>query len=402
MTELELLDYMIFSAVGLALVVLVAFLLFWKRDGGDVEAPPRPEKAPPEVEKAPPEAGKAPPEVEKAPPKAQEEAPEFRILQEPAEVPVTEVVEAPPTAPPVPPSEEKLRERLEEGLSRSRLTISERLKGLFSRDRLEDSDWEEVEEVLIRADVGVNASLSLVEKLKHQKPSPSELAPALRRRLAEILESPGRSLRLADPGPSVWLVTGVNGVGKTTSIAKLAFLMRSRGREVVLAAADTFRAAAIEQLGEWARRVGVHMVKHAPGADPGAVVFDAVAYAKARGIDLVIVDTAGRIHIKSNLMEELRKIKRIADREATVSESLLVLDATVGQNGLAQAGIFQEAVDVTGVILTKLDGTAKGGIVVAVQEELGIPVKAIGVGESLEDLQPFDPEAFAEALLEAS
>ena len=191
-------------------------------------------------------------------------------------------------------------------------------------------------------------------------------------------------------------VIGVNGVGKTTSIAKLANRLQGEGKSVVLVAGDTFRAAAIEQLGTWADRLGVHMVKHAANADPGAVVFDAMEHAKAKKIDVVIVDTAGRLHTKSNLMEELKKVRRIADKQSGgVAEALLVLDATVGQNGLAQARAFQEAMGATGVILTKLDGTAKGGIVIAIQEELGIPVKAVGVGEGIDDLETFDPESFS-------
>jgi fused signal recognition particle receptor len=198
----------------------------------------------------------------------------------------------------------------------------------------------------------------------------------------------------------VWLVAGVNGTGKTTSIAKLARMLQGEGKTVVLAAADTFRAAAIDQLGTWAERLGVHMIRHAPGADPGAVVFDAVEYALARSIDVVIVDTAGRLHTKSSLMDELKKIRRIAERKGEVTEALLVLDATVGQNGIAQARTFGEAVQVTGVVLTKLDGSARGGIVVAVQEELGIPVKAVGIGEQMGDLELFDPKAFVDALVE--
>ncbi|MEA2500705.1 MAG: fused signal recognition particle receptor, partial [Actinomycetota bacterium] len=218
--------------------------------------------------------------------------------------------------------------------------------------------------------------------------------------LVGILDRTDRTFRFSDKGPSVWLVAGVNGTGKTTSIAKLARLLQEEGKTVVLAAADTFRAAAIDQLGTWAERLNVHMIRHAPGADPGAVVFDAVEYAVARSIDVVIVDTAGRLHTKSPLMDELKKIRRIAERKGEVTEALLVLDATVGQNGIAQARTFGEAIQVTGVVLTKLDGSARGGIVVAVQEELGIPVKAVGVGEQMTDLELFDPKAFVDALVE--
>lgn len=305
------------------------------------------------------------------------------------------------TAPVVEPPAEVAGARLSRGLLRSRRVLAERLAAVTRRDRLDDEAWDELEEALIRADVGVRTTGRVLERLRAAAPSPGELAAALREELTTALDGRDRALRIDEGRLSVWLVTGVNGVGKTTSIAKLAHRLRGEGRSVALAAADTFRAAAIEQLGAWAERAGVHMVRHAPGADPGAVVFDAIRYAQARGIDVVIIDTAGRLHTKAHLMEELRKIRRVAEREAgAVAEVLLVLDATVGQNGIAQARTFQAATDVTGVVLTKLDGTAKGGIVVAIQEELGIPVKAVGVGESFDDLQPFDPGAFVDALLE--
>jgi len=258
-----------------------------------------------------------------------------------------------------------------------------------------------MEAALISADVGMKATLKIMESVRSAKPTPPTLSQALKKELLAMLGNGDRALLTKGGGEtSVWLVTGVNGVGKTTSIAKMANLAKGQGHSVVLAAADTFRAAAIDQLGTWADRVGVHMVRHAPGADPGAVVFDAIAHAKAKGIDLVIVDTAGRLHTKSNLMEELKKVHRIADQQSGgVSEVLLVIDATVGQNGIAQAKTFQEAIGVTGLILAKLDGSAKGGIAVAVQEELGIPVKYVGVGEGVEDLEPFDPEQFVEGLI---
>ena len=217
----------------------------------------------------------------------------------------------------------------------------------------------------------------ILTSVRAAKPAPDELPEALRSELAAVLSGGNSSLTVKEDGPNVWLIIGVNGVGKTTSIAKLANRLLGEGRSVVLAAGDTFRAAAIEQLGSWANRLGVHMVKHASGADPGAVVYDAIEHAKARRIDVVIVDTAGRLHTKTNLMDELRKIRRVAEREAAVSESLLVLDATVGQNGLAQARAFKEAVGATGVILTKLDGSAKGGIVVVIHEWYGVPVKVV-------------------------
>lgn len=313
-------------------------------------------------------------------------------IEEALEEAEVEVAEAPVEAPP---------SRWARGLAKTRGALGNTLKALKLRDKMDADAWEEVEEALIRADVGMDATERVLEALRDAKTSPDELHDALRRELVDILEM-GDTELVTRPGEvAVWLVTGVNGVGKTTSIAKLGRRLKDDGLSVVLAAGDTFRAAAIEQLGTWATRLDVHMVKHAPGADPGAVVFDAIEHAKAKKIDVVIVDTAGRLQTKTNLMEELKKVHRIADREAGgVSEVLLVLDATVGQNGLSQAKAFQEAVGATGVILTKLDGTAKGGIVIAIQEQLGIPVKAVGVGEGIDDLENFDPEAFVTAMLE--
>ncbi len=303
-----------------------------------------------------------------------------------------EVEEAPVVAPP---------SRWARGLAKTRGALGNTLKALKLRDKMDSDAWEEVEEALIRADVGMDATERVLDSLREAKTSPEELHDALRRELVEILQMGDTELATRPGEVAVWLVTGVNGVGKTTSIAKLGRRLKDDGFSVVLAAGDTFRAAAIEQLGTWATRLDVHMVKHAPGADPGAVVFDAIEHAKAKKIDVVIVDTAGRLQTKTNLMEELKKVRRIADREAGgISEVLLVLDATVGQNGLSQAKAFQEAVGATGVILTKLDGTAKGGIVIAIQEQLGIPVKAVGVGEGIDDLENFDPEAFVTAMLE--
>lgn len=291
--------------------------------------------------------------------------------------------------------------RLKSGLARTRGALASTLKVLKVREKLDAESWDEIEEALIRADVGMNATHRVLTNLRDSNPSPSELHGALRQELVQILSKGDTTLQTRPGDVAVWLIIGVNGVGKTTSIAKLASRLQADGKTVALAAADTFRAAAIEQLGTWAERLDVHMVKHAPGADPGAVVFDAVQHARAKKIDVLIVDTAGRLHTKANLMEELKKVKRIADRESGgTAEALLVLDATVGQNGLAQAKAFQEAMGATGVILTKLDGTAKGGIVIAIQEELGIPVKAVGVGEGIDDLETFAPEGFVDALLE--
>ena len=249
-----------------------------------------------------------------------------------------------------------------------------------------------------------SSDLRLVEAVRERAKAervsdPAAIEGLLRSEVAALLEPGDRTLHRAPSGPSVWMFVGVNGVGKTTTIAKLAQREVGEGRRVVLAAADTFRAAAAEQLGTWAERTGAWLVRGQEGADPGSVVFDAMASAQTRGSDLVLVDTAGRLHTKVNLMEELKKLRRIVDRTPdALTEVLLVIDATTGQNGLVQAREFAQAVDVTGVVLTKLDGTAKGGIVLAIQAELGIPVKVVGVGEGAADMVPFDPEEFAAAL----
>jgi fused signal recognition particle receptor len=290
------------------------------------------------------------------------------------------------------------RRRFRERLGRSRAALSRGLSGLLARGADDDEAWEELEEALLAADVGVATATELVERLRARARAERATGPALRELLrAELLEAVGsadRSLALD------LLVVGVNGTGKTTTVGKLALALAEEGKQPVLAAADTFRAAATEQLVIWGDRVGAPVVRHQQGADPAAVAFDGLASARARGADVLLVDTAGRLHTKSNLMEELRKLRRVLEREGgQVREVLLVLDATTGQNGLAQARQFTDAVGVTGVVLTKLDGTAKGGIVIAVQRDLGIPVKLVGLGEGPHDLAPFDPEAFVDALL---
>lgn len=302
-----------------------------------------------------------------------------------------------------PQPEEDRASRLARGLAKTRSALASTIKSLAGREKLDEEAWEEVEEALIKADVGMGPTDKILEALRRERPDPQDLPAALRRELIAVLDKGDRTLKINEDEPTVWLVIGVNGVGKTTSIAKLANRLLSQERKVVLAAGDTFRAAAIDQLGLWAERLGVHMVKHQPGADPSAVVFDAIEHARAKKVDVVIVDTAGRLHTKANLMEELKKVRRVVEREAGgVAEALLVLDATVGQNGLAQAKAFQEAVGATGVVLTKLDGSAKGGIVLAVQEQLGIPVKVVGIGEAIDDLETFSPRDFVDALLESS
>ncbi len=290
-------------------------------------------------------------------------------------------------------------------LSKTRLAFQRGLAGLVARRRFSAETWEELEETLLLADVGVSTTTSLVGELKARAESgelavPTELLTALRERLIQIMSSGDRRLDAGEGAANVWLFVGVNGVGKTTTIGKVAAWQRKLGRSVILAAGDTFRAAAADQLASWAERVGVEIVRGSEGGDPAAVVFDAAQRAAARGIELVLADTAGRLHTKSNLMEELAKVRRVASREpARLREVLLVLDATTGQNGLVQARSFAQAAGVTGVVLTKMDGTAKGGVAIAVQAELGVPVKLVGVGESIEDLVPFDPAEFIEAIL---
>ncbi|HEX5014163.1 MAG TPA: signal recognition particle-docking protein FtsY [Candidatus Limnocylindrales bacterium] len=284
------------------------------------------------------------------------------------------------------------------GLARTRDALVGHLRGAFHGDQ---TDWDEVEETLIAADVGATLAMEVVERARAKREQDPEAA--VRRELRALLvdREPGWEPRApAGGGPAVVLVVGVNGTGKTTTIGKLAARYKAEGRRVVLAAADTFRAAAIDQLRVWADRAGVEIVAHKPDADPGAVVYDALDAAVARGADLVIADTAGRLHTKANLMDELSKIRRIVDKRlpGAEPETLFVIDATTGQNGLGQATAFNEAVGLTGVVLTKLDSTAKGGIVFAIEHDLEVPVRFIGVGEKIGDLLPFDPEAFVNAL----
>jgi fused signal recognition particle receptor len=296
-----------------------------------------------------------------------------------------------------------LFDRLREGLSKTRSGLTEKIDAVFSEAKeLDEETLEELEEVLISADVGVAASLEVVEHLRERKDEVKKLKDVnafIKQEMAAIL---GRSQPIVTFGehPFVILVLGVNGVGKTTTIGKLASRYVSDGMTVMLAAADTFRAAAIEQLGIWADRAGASIIKHQSGADPAAVAFDAVEAARHRGVDVVIVDTAGRLHTKSPLMEELKKVRRVIGKAMpdAPQEVLLVLDATTGQNALSQAKIFNDAVGVTGIALTKLDGTAKGGIIFAIKKELGLPVRLIGIGEGVEDLRDFDSKEFVEAL----
>jgi fused signal recognition particle receptor len=297
--------------------------------------------------------------------------------------------------------------RLRSRLSRSQNVLGRGLLALLASDKLDDDVWDEVETTLLSADVGVAASTEIVEALRNRTKvlgtrSPDDLRAMLREELLTAIGDVDRSLHTLPHGerPAVVLVVGVNGTGKTTTCGKLARVLVADGRSVVLGAADTFRAAAADQLTTWAGRVGAEVVRGPEGADPASVAFDAVKAGVDERKDCVLIDTAGRLHTKTGLMDELSKIKRVAEKLGSIDEVLLVLDATTGQNGVVQAKQFASAVDVTGVVLTKLDGTAKGGIVVAVQRELGIPVKLIGLGEGPDDLAPFDPAQFVDALLD--
>ncbi len=308
------------------------------------------------------------------------------------------------------------QERMEEGVRRTRETWFGRLAHLFQERRMVDEAWDELEEALISADVGVAATTGLLQRAQERLQTTkgdasSELAlKVVKEELLALLEGAGTGVRGllegegSRPKPLVVLVVGVNGSGKTTSIAKLAHYFQEGGDRVILGAGDTFRAAAIEQLQEWGRRLNVEVVAHQSGGDPAAVAFDSVQAARARGADVVIVDTAGRLHTKTNLMEEIKKVRRVVQRldESAPHLTILVLDATTGQNGLSQARGFTEAVKCDGIFLAKLDGTAKGGIVFAIQQELGLPVLFIGTGEGVEDLSPFDPDQFIGALLRPS
>jgi fused signal recognition particle receptor len=339
-----------------------------------------------------------------APPEIDLDAPEPDL----AEFDLTPEHLEPEPGPPVPGSDAPGPEAaslgvpaLDVGLARTRVGFMSRLRGFLGGED-DGPSWDDIEETLIGGDVGATLALAVVERARRRR-EPGGAEAAVRAELAALLverDPDWRPEPSVEGAPAVILVIGVNGTGKTTTIGKLAARYAAEGRSVLLAAADTFRAAAIDQLRIWADRAGVPVVAHAPGADPGAVVYDALDAAVARGADLVIADTAGRLHTKSNLMDELAKVRRIVDKRlpGAVPETLFVLDATTGQNGLAQARAFHEAVGLTGIVLTKLDSTAKGGIVFAIEGDLGVPVRFVGVGEKATDLLPFDPHAFVEAL----
>jgi fused signal recognition particle receptor len=336
--------------------------------------------------------------------------PEAPAVVLPTEAPHGEAAEQAVEAPPVelPESPAGRLVRLRSRLARSQSSLGRGLLALLSRDALDDETWTEIEDTLLVADVGVGPAKELVDGLRTRARVDGIATPEDARRVlrAELLAAVGPDLdrdvhveRADGGGPAVVLVVGVNGTGKTTTTGKLARVLVAEGRRVLLAAADTFRAAGADQLETWGARVGAHTVRGPEGADPASVAFEAVRTGTEEQVDAVIIDTAGRLHTKAGLMDELGKVKRVVERQAPVSEVLLVLDATTGQNGLVQARVFAEVVDVTGIVLTKLDGTAKGGIVIAVQRELGVPVKLVGLGEGADDLAPFTPEAFVDALL---
>ena len=297
--------------------------------------------------------------------------------------------------------------RLRSRLSRSQNALGKGLLTLLSREHLDEDTWEEIEDILLTADVGVAPTQELVDGLRARVKvlgtrTPQELRTLLREELLKLVGTDvDRTVKTEpeDRKPGIVMVVGVNGTGKTTTTGKLARVLVADGRTVVLGAADTFRAAAADQLQTWGERVGAHTVRGPEAGDPASVAFDAVKEGKEMGVDVVLIDTAGRLHTKTGLMDELGKVKRVVEKHAPLDEVLLVLDATTGQNGLVQARVFAEVVDITGIVLTKLDGTAKGGIVIAVQRELGVPVKLIGLGEGADDLAPFDAEAFVDALI---
>lgn len=301
-------------------------------------------------------------------------------------------------------------DKLKKGLAKTRETITNKIEKLIiGYADIDDELLDELEEILIMADVGVNTTERLMESVrrgirKKEINTPEDLKPFLQARISELLADGSDETRSAAAGPTVLLVIGVNGVGKTTTIGKLAAYYKAQGKSVLLAAADTFRAAAIDQLEVWGERTGTRVIRHEEGSDPAAVAYDAVKAAKARNIDVLLIDTAGRLQTKSNLMEELKKINRVIQREIPEAphETLLVLDATTGQNAISQANIFTKAAPISGVVLTKLDGTAKGGVVIGIKAELSMPVKWIGVGEGVDDLRPFVAEDFARALFSKS
>jgi len=413
-------------AILLVLVFLLVLLRLIRRGRGP-EAGKKEPPAPPEEEEPPP----PPVEKEGAAPASEEEGiggevegevgevspvetPEAAELEEVHEVldrgaealqvPVPEVPEALEEEAPAP----SLFDRMRAGLAKTQSSLMGRIDALLGGSQVVDEDLlEELEEILVTADFGMKTTQDLIQTLEKrvlggQTTTPEELRRMLREEIGRRLHVEAAPLEMESASPYVLMVVGVNGVGKTTTIGKLAHQLVGQGKKVVLGAGDTFRAAASEQLAIWGERAGVDVIRHAEGADPAAVAFDAAKAAVARKADVLILDTAGRLHTKANLMEELKKIRRVLDREVPGAphETLLVLDATTGQNALVQARLFQEAVEVSGIALTKLDGTAKGGMVVAIGTELGLPVRFVGIGEKIDDLRAFDPDLFVAALFD--
>ncbi|HEX2904748.1 MAG TPA: signal recognition particle-docking protein FtsY [Jatrophihabitans sp.] len=373
--------------------VLAAAFVIPRRRGATELAPPPPPVRPAPSPSAPPSTAEKVAEPG-APPVT---SPLEQAPAELAELPVLETPE--PTA--------GRMQRLRARLSRSQNVFGRGLLAVLARDRLDDDAWDEIEEALLSADVGVAATMDIVARLRSRTQvagtrEPAELRAMLAEELVAALQPElDRTLHTSRDGaePAVVMVVGVNGTGKTTTCGKLARVLVADGRTVLLGAADTFRAAAADQLQTWGSRVGAETVRGPEGGDPASVAFEAVKQGRAAGVDAVLIDTAGRLHTKVGLMDELGKVKRVVERQGPIDETLLVLDATTGQNGLIQARVFTDVAEVTGVVLTKLDGTAKGGIVISVQRELGVPVKLVGLGEGPDDLAPFDPEQFVDALL---
>jgi fused signal recognition particle receptor len=392
---------MTFVWIGLALVVfglLVGFLFVGRsRRGSAPEAPPRPTPTAPPTTREPGVGDDAEPPRD-TPTRTIDEV----VLPDDAAAGGDTAVLEVETPDPVAGRLQRLRARL----ARSQSTLGKGLLSLLSRDRLDDATWEEIEDTLLAADVGVAPTQELVERLRTrvriESASGAQAQALLREELIALVDPTyDRTLHAdrVDGKPAVVMVVGVNGVGKTTTVGKIARVLVAQDKDVVLGAADTFRAAAADQLTTWGERVGVPTVRGPEGSDPASVAFEAAKAGVEAEADTVLIDTAGRLHTKTGLMDELGKVKRVVEKQALVDEVLLVIDATTGQNGLTQARIFAEVVDVTGIVLTKLDGTAKGGIVIQVQRELGVPVKLVGLGEGADDMAPFEAEAFVDALL---
>ncbi|BCK68288.1 signal recognition particle-docking protein FtsY [Streptomyces platensis] len=403
-------------AVVIAVVVLGAISGLVISGRKKKQLPPSPPAAPKPSVTAPPAEPHVGEEAET--PRDEERRTIEEVTLPTAEAPAAEAPAAEPEAPAAPaievpePTAGRLV-RLRARLSRSQNTLGKGLLTLLSREHLDEETWEEIEDTLLTADVGVTPTQELVERLRERVKvlgtrTPEDLRALLREELLTLIGTDAdRTVHTAngignggDEIPGVVLVVGVNGTGKTTTTGKLARVLVADGKSVVLGAADTFRAAAADQLQTWGERVGARTVRGPEGGDPASIAFDAVKEGIAEAADVVLIDTAGRLHTKTGLMDELGKVKRVVEKHGPVGEVLLVLDATTGQNGLVQARVFAEVVDITGVVLTKLDGTAKGGIIVAVQRELGVPVKLVGLGEGADDLAPFEPEAFVDALID--